>query len=162
MEKGIVGKGKDASLAAEAGAAMEGGMVLYLEGIRPESLTGIQGTCRALEERQNLLGFGARIALQSHGSGCRAPTKNLASLVGALDEEKDVLNDSSFQRHREGWYWADTKPDIQGPLGPLLLSGCDMLGPVMEVEGNMGAQGHSMGWMWSRWVERAPAAACIV
>lgn len=42
MGKGIVGKGKDTSQAVELGAAMEGDMMLYLEGIRLQSFTGIQ------------------------------------------------------------------------------------------------------------------------
>lgn len=72
LEKSFIGQGKDESQAVEAGAAMEGGMMLYLEHIKLQSLPGVQGTHRAPRERQNLLGFG-----QSHRSGCRAPTENL-------------------------------------------------------------------------------------
>lgn len=52
MEKGIGGKGKGTSQAVEVGAAMEGGMTLYLGAIRLQSLAGIQGTQRALGEAE--------------------------------------------------------------------------------------------------------------
>lgn len=48
LENSFVGKRKDTSQAVEVGAAMEGDMMLYLEGIRLQSLTGVQGTHRVL------------------------------------------------------------------------------------------------------------------
>lgn len=45
-------QGKGISQAVEVGTAMEGGMRLYLEAIRLQSLAGIQGTYRALGEAE--------------------------------------------------------------------------------------------------------------
>lgn len=43
-----MGKRKDTSQGVEVGAAVEGDVMLYLEGIRLQSLTGVQGTHRVL------------------------------------------------------------------------------------------------------------------